>query len=123
MNAARQMKCLFKKLVVMPAIAIVLFSCEKKTATLFAIREGDDIGIDFENTITTNDSLNALSFEYIYNGSGVGVGDFNDDGLPDLFFGGNQVSCKLYLNRGGMKFEDVTEAAGVTTTRWITGVF
>jgi hypothetical protein len=122
MNAARQMKCLFKKLVVMPAIAVVLFSCEKKTATLFAIREGDDIGIDFENTITTNDSLNAISFEYIYNGSGVGVGDFNDDGLPDLFFGGNQVSCKLYLNRGGMKFEDVTEEAGVTTTRWITGV-
>jgi enediyne biosynthesis protein E4 len=122
MSTTRQMKCLFEKLVVIVAFIVASSSCERRAKTLFAIREGGDIGIDFENTITTTDSLNALSFEYIYNGSGVGVGDFNDDGLPDLFFGGNQVSSKLYLNRSAMKFEDITEKAGVTTTRWITGV-
>src|SRR5690606_7496108 len=73
-------------------------------------------------TLVTDDSLNALSFEYIYNGSGVGVGDFNQDGLPDLYFGGNQVSGKLYLNKGGLKFEDITDRSGTATGRWVTGV-
>src|SRR5690349_18240738 len=89
---------------------------------LFEIHNGSDIGIDFQNTISTNDSLNALTFEYIYNGSGVGAGDFNNDGLTDLFFGGNQVSSKLYINKGDLKFEDITEKAGVSTDKWITGV-
>lgn len=89
---------------------------------LFKIRKGSDIGIDFQNTIVTNDSLNALTFEYIYNGSGVGVGDFNLDGLPDLFFGGNQTSSRLYLNLGGFQFNDVTASAGITTSSWVTGV-
>src|SRR5690606_35731545 len=89
---------------------------------LFSTLGARETGIDFQNTIVANDTFNALSFEYIYNGSGVGVGDFNNDGLPDLFFGGNQVSSKLYLNKGNLKFEDVTESAGITTNRWITGV-
>ncbi len=114
----------FRFLIVVVVLSLVagLFSCNKKSDKLFEIHDGTNIGIGFKNTITTNDSLNALSFEYIYNGSGVGVGDFNDDGLPDLFFGGNQVSSKLYLNRGEIKFEDVADKAGVTTTRWVTGV-
>lgn len=79
-------------------------------------------GIDFANTILENDTFNVLTYTYIYNGSGVGIGDFNNDGLPDLFFGGNQTSCKLYLNEGGLRFRDVTEKAGTGTTRWCTGV-
>lgn len=79
-------------------------------------------GIDFANTITENDSFNVLEYEYIYNGGGVGVGDFNLDGLPDLFFAGNMVSSRLYLNRGDFRFEDVTTSAGVTTDAWCTGV-
>ena len=60
--------------------------------------------------------------EYTYMGGGVGVGDFNRDGLPDLFFAGNQVSSRLYLNKGGMHFDDITERAGVGTDTWCTGV-
>ncbi|HYG20772.1 MAG TPA: VCBS repeat-containing protein [Ohtaekwangia sp.] len=105
-------------------IGFALASCKSSgdKEKLFTIRHGDELGIDFVNSIATSDSVNALSFEYIYNGSGVGVGDFDNDGLADLFFGGNQVSSRLYLNKGDLKFEEVTEKAGVTTNRWITGV-
>ncbi len=64
--------------------------------------------IAFTNTITENDSVNIFDFSNIYNGGGVGVGDFNNDGLQDLYFTGNMVSNKLYLNKGKMQFEDIT---------------
>ncbi len=60
--------------------------------------------------------------EYTYMGGGVGVGDFNKDGLPDLFFAGNQVSSKLYINKGNLHFEDITKKAGLATDTWCTGV-
>lgn len=102
-------------------ICVIATACSDNKK-LFEIHNGSDLGIGFQNTITANDSLNALTFEYIYNGSGVGAADFNNDGLTDLFFGGNQVSSKLYINNGNLKFEDVTEKAGVSTTRWVAGV-
>lgn len=81
-------------------------------------------GIDFTNEIVENDSFNYMTFQYIYNGGGVAVGDINKDGLQDLYFTGNQVADKLYLNKGEMVFEDITssalgEAAG---QGWHTGV-
>src|SRR6185312_489390 len=79
-------------------------------------------GVTFANTIATNDSVNVQNDVYIYNGAGVAVGDIDNDGLPDLFFTGNMVSSRLYLNKGNFRFEDITQAAGVTTTRWATGV-
>lgn len=103
-------------------LLLLLGSCARDNETLFSARFAKDTNIDFKNSIVTTDTFNALSFEYIYNGAGVGVGDFDGDGLQDLFFGGNQVSSKLYLNRGQLKFEDVTKLAGVETDRWITGV-
>jgi hypothetical protein len=102
-------------------IPLVMGSC-RKDEKLFTITKGNEVGIDFKNTIVTTDTFNALSFEYVYNGSGVGVADFNGDGLTDLFFGANQVSSRLYLNKGNFTFEDITEKAGVSTHRWITGV-
>src|SRR5213083_3792224 len=79
-------------------------------------------GIAFANTIKTSDSLNALTDPYIYNGAGVAVGDIDNDGLPDIFFAGNMVSSRLYLNKGHMQFADITASARVTTHTWATGV-
>ena len=96
-------------------------SCNKKGKPFQLLASGET-NVTFNNLITESDSLNVLAFEYIYNGSGVGVGDFNNDGLSDIFFGGNMVSSRMYLNRGDFKFEDVTTLAGVETTLWCTGI-
>jgi hypothetical protein len=78
--------------------------------------------ISFSNNITESDSVNVFTNEYMYNGSGTAIGDFNNDGLPDVFFCGSMVSSKLYINKGNFKFEDITEKAGVHTGNWCTGV-
>ncbi len=103
------------------AILFLLTSCTGKQ-TLFSKISASETGINFENKISESDSLNIFTFEYIYNGGGVGVGDFNNDGLQDLFFAGNMVSSKLYLNKGNFKFSDITEASGTGTKSWCTGV-
>jgi enediyne biosynthesis protein E4 len=93
----------------------------KKEPPLFKLLSADETGVSFANTITTNDSLNVQTDVYVYNGAGVAVGDIDNDGLPDIFLSGNMVSSRLYRNKGHMKFEDITERAGVRTTRWATG--
>lgn len=115
------------RILLIPSIIIscsILFSsCQKKeSTTLFTIVDPGYSNIQFSNDISIDSSFNALAYEYIYNGSGVGVGDFNNDGLQDLFFGGNQVTSRLYLNKGEFKFEDITARAGVTTDKWCTGI-
>jgi hypothetical protein len=92
-----------------------------KERPLFKLLGPNQTGISFANTITTSDSLNIQTDVYVYNGGGVGVGDIDNDGLSDLFFTGNMVSSRLYLNKGAMRFEDITERAGVRTRRWTTG--
>ncbi len=82
-------------------------------------------GIDFNNTltpdVTTKDNL--LDFDFFYNGAGVGVADINNDGLTDIFFAGNQVSNKLYLNKGNLQFEDISDKAGININKqWSNGV-
>lgn len=81
-------------------------------------------GITFNNEIARfeSDSLNALEFDPLFNGGGVGVGDFNGDGYADIFFAGNLVSSRLYLNKKDFRFSDVSREAGLITTRWCTGV-
>ena len=101
---------------------VALAACRPDPPTLFEKIPASHAGIRFANTLTPSDSLNAFTFTNFYNGGGVGMGDFNRDGKPDLFFTGNQESCRLYLNEGDFKFSDVTESAGVNTDRWCTGV-
>ena len=80
-------------------------------------------GIGFSNTIVESASFNIFNFMNMYNGGGVAAGDINNDGLTDIFFTGNQVPDRLYLNKGGLKFEDITEKAGVAgKLGWKTGV-
>ena len=99
-----------------------LCACTKKEK-LFSLVASDHSGITFSNLIQENDSLNILDVENLYNGGGVGIGDFNNDGLQDIYFTGNEVSNKLYLNKGDFKFEDITEAANVNGAgRWCRGV-
>ncbi len=109
-------------LVLSVLLSILLLQCAKpEDKTLFTLINPSSSGVHFENTIIETDSLNAITFEYIYNGGGVGIGDFNNDSLPDIFFAGNSVSSKLYLNKSDFKFEDVTEQAKMTTSAWCTG--
>lgn len=104
-------------------ILVFLFSCSKKEDTLFNQLSPEDTGIDFNNLIVESDSFNILTDEYIFNGGGVATGDFNNDGLPDLFFTGNQVPNKLFLNEGKLKFKDISASAGIEAKdRWSTGV-
>src|SRR4051812_23514747 len=100
---------------------VLLLGCGNGRAPLFELLASRQTGVTFENTITTSDSFNVQKDVYIYNGAGVAVGDINNDGLPDLFFSGNMVSSRLYLNKGNMRFEDITARAGVKTNRWCTG--
>ena len=94
---------------------------ERSDGPLFKLLPPQQTGVTFANTITTNDSVNVQTDVYIYNGAGVGVGDIDNDGLPDIFFSGNMVSSRLYLNKGNIRFDDITDRAGVTTRRWATG--
>jgi len=105
-------------------IFITLASCGKKTeSTLFELLPSEKTGISFENNLTSTAELNILEYLYFYNGGGVAAGDINNDGLVDLYFTGNQVPNKLYLNKGNFKFEDITESAGVYGDGgWSTGV-
>jgi hypothetical protein len=80
-------------------------------------------GLTFVNKITENDEVNFFSYNHIYHGAGIGVGDVDNDQFPDLFLAGNQVDDKLFINRGGMHFEDVTKEAGLSSNSgWSTGV-
>ncbi len=104
---------------------VIVTSCTKRKRTLFEPVKSTRSGLDFTNEITENDSLNILENEFVYNGAGVAIGDLNGDGLDDLFFTGNQVDNRLYINRGNLTFEDVTESAGVSkpdSILWSSGV-
>ncbi|HEY6210019.1 MAG TPA: VCBS repeat-containing protein [Gemmatimonadales bacterium] len=106
----------------MPIVAVL--GCGRRSArapSLFRLLSPAQTGVTFANAIATNDSLNAQTDVYVYNGAGVAVGDIDNDGLPDIFFTGNMVSSRLYLNKGNMRFEDITRSAGLTTNRWATG--
>lgn len=106
-----------------------MFSCQENDnpalsqETLFQKINVNAAGIDFKNMLTSSRDVNVYTFRNFYNGAGVGFGDFNNDGYTDIFFCGNQVDNKLYLNTGEFNFQDITEEAGVASQNvWTTGV-
>jgi len=91
--------------------------------TLFTEVPAAQSHIDFSNTIKEDKDYNILTYEYLYNGGGVAAGDLNNDGLADLVFSGNMTPLRLYLNKGGLQFEDVSTRVGFSNrARWRTGV-
>ncbi|MGB5202700.1 VCBS repeat-containing protein [Eudoraea sp.] len=91
--------------------------------TLFTLLPSEHTGIDFLNKVENQKNFNIFKYRNFYNGGGVAIGDINNDGLADIYMTGNMVSNRLYLNKGGLKFEDISEKAGVKGSKpWSTGV-
>ncbi|MEN8125186.1 MAG: VCBS repeat-containing protein [Bacteroidota bacterium] len=110
------------KYIALIGLILVLLGCGHKEGELFKNPTSKTTGIDFKNIITEKNDLNILDYLYFYNGGGVALGDINNDDLPDIFFSGNQVKNKLYINKGNLQFEDITETAGVSgNSTWNTG--
>ena len=107
-------------------ILILLFSCKKNNTSsppVFEVLDSSRTGLDFNNNLTPHSDFNMFTYMYFYNGAGVGTGDFNNDGLPDLFFASNQGENKLYLNTGHLHFRDVSAASKIPQDKgWSTGV-
>lgn len=113
---------LMNKLVILSFTIILIFSCTKREGELFRNPTSIETGLDFKNQLTETDDLNILDYLYFYNGGGVAVGDINNDNLPDIYLSGNQVKNKLFINKGNLRFEDITEKAGVGgLSTWNTG--
>ncbi|MCH8903830.1 MAG: VCBS repeat-containing protein [Bacteroidetes bacterium] len=90
---------------------------------LFTLLAAEETNIYFANNIIEDEHQNFRDFDYMYNGSGVAIGDINNDGLMDIYFTGNSVDNKLFLNEGNMVFNEITQSAGVTARNsWCTGV-
>ena len=107
-------------------ILICAFSCKSENRNrdfLFSLMPASVTNVDFQNQLTENEEFNIIEYLYFNNGAGIAVGDINNDGLADLYFSSNQGLNKLYLNKGGLVFEDITDAAGAGGRgNWKTGV-
>ncbi len=121
-NSETVRSCLIFLLVLL--LCIYTLSCKPKQENpLFKTLDYNETGIGFRNDLVHKDKQNILDFLGFYNGGGVGVGDFNNDGLPDIYFSSNQHENKLYQNLGGLRFKDITSTAGVGgKNNWNTGV-
>ncbi|UOB18807.1 VCBS repeat-containing protein [Abyssalbus ytuae] len=114
---------MFKSSIIIFISLILIFSCEKEGNKLFEKINPLHSKIDFKNSLTSTPELNILTYLYYYNGGGVALADFNNDGLTDIYFTGNQTEDKLYLNKNNFEFEDVTIRAGISNSgNWTTGV-
>ena len=106
-------------------LSMLTVSCKTKKAKtpLFEVLGNDKTGLNFSNNLKARNDFNMLKYMYFYNGAGVGAGDFNNDGLVDLFFASNQSQNKIYLNEGNLQFRDVTTESKIPDDGgWSTGV-
>ncbi|MEP7257122.1 MAG: VCBS repeat-containing protein [Flavitalea sp.] len=100
----------------------ILSGCGEPHDKLFTAISSSSSGVNFKNLLVENEEFNVLSYPYFYNGGGVAVGDINNDGLTDIFFTGNMVKNRLYLNKGNFEFEDITIKSTVADKQgWCTG--
>ncbi len=112
--------------VLLTSVGLTLYSCNareaKKTEPVFEALDETRTGLHFSNTLTATEEFNVFKYMYFYNGGGVAVGDFNNDGKIDAFFTASQAGNRLYLNQGDLRFKDVTtEAAIPQDSAWSTG--
>lgn len=111
------------KLLAAGVLALVGCTRSAGAPALFELLPPEATGVTFANSLPEDTAFNILNYLYYYDGGGVAAGDINNDGLPDLYFTANRGPNRLYLNRGGYRFEDVTQRAGVADPEgWKTGV-
>ncbi|MEL7005656.1 MAG: VCBS repeat-containing protein, partial [Bacteroidota bacterium] len=118
------------RLVTAVLLLITIYSCQPKdgevvssSGPLFEKIDSSYTLVNFRNDLRFDKEFNIFTYRNFYNGGGVAIGDINNDGLVDIYFTANQLSNKLYLNKGDFQFEDITEKAGVGGQRaWSTGV-
>ena len=103
--------------------SIAFVSCDNSAnQNQFTLLSSNDTGVDFTNQLNEDNEINYFTYPYIYMGGGVSVGDINNDDLDDIFFTGNMTKNRLYLNKGDLKFEDITDSSGSGgDDRWYTG--
>lgn len=101
---------------------IFFAGCKRNDDKIFSDLGHGETGIDFRNLLVEDEVLNVAHYIYFYNGAGVAIGDINNDGLQDVFFTGNMVKNRLYLNKGGFKFDNITTESHVADMQgWCTG--
>ncbi|MCB9232063.1 MAG: VCBS repeat-containing protein [Bacteroidia bacterium] len=116
-------------------ISLVFLSCGKnqenlpgktpeteKITPVFSLLDPTSSGFNYQNNVVENEDMNVMAYEYYYNGSGVAIGDLNNDGLPEIVMGGNLYGARVFLNEGNLKFRDITESARVLTNAFQTGI-
>ncbi|MEP3208011.1 MAG: VCBS repeat-containing protein [Maribacter sp.] len=114
-----------KRFIYLIVLTVLFLSCKEKkepSQQLFSKLSASETGVDFKNKLNETHKYNYFSYPYMYLGGGVSVGDINNDGLEDIFFTGNMVPNKLYLNKGDLRFEDISKSSGIEgDERWYAG--